>query len=200
MKLGNAYREQYPSMCFADKKACMDEVLKQYFQLVHPPRFLFSSIYQTKRRDLRVVELGGYDGTQALDILQSYPQMSWVNYDISRVAAENTRPELAEYNYRIVVLEKPFIEYTLEPFDLFYSSKTLEHLTLTEAMETLTHTQQAKHQVHIVDWFWRKDDTHVIEPDSHNQLTRHLERLHYHRKCVSKQTYQSRIFYSKGIK
>lgn len=194
--LGRAYRQRYPHLSFAEKQQLMDAVLQHHFQIVCPPRFLLACLSQLGRQDLRIVELGGYDGSHAADVLDVYPAMCWVNYDISHIAANLTRPELATYHYAIEVLEQPFSTYDLGQFDLFYSSKTLEHLTIREVLDTLTATHHAAHQVHIIDWFWR-DDTHVIEKGTHDTIIAHLQRLGYTMRTVVKERYQSRIFCSR---
>ena len=193
-KLGDRYRTRYPSLSFKKKQRIMDLVLKKHFQVVQPPHFLFNCLSQIE--PCCVVELGGYDGTQALDILESYPNTSWVNYDISATVTDITRSELEEYNYRLVILKKPFPEYDLGNFDLFYTSKTLEHMSLDEVLETLSATRKAKYQVHIIDWWW-KDDTHVIERGKHDAIIRHLEALGYTMRTVVKRKLQSRIFCSR---
>ena len=176
----------------------MDLILKQHVQLVKPATFLLQCLVQIGDLNLRVIELGGYDGTHALQVLKLCPNISWVNYDISEVAVNETRSELANYKYRVVVLDKPFSEYSLRSFDLFYSSKTLEHLRLREVLRTLDATKMAKHQIHIVDWFWR-NDTHVIESGEHNNIILHLKALGYQMRRIFKNESQSRIFCSQGV-
>lgn len=192
-QLGDKYRAQYPALSFEKKKRIMDLVLQNQLQIVVPPRFLFKCLSQIKQRNLHIVELGGYDGTHALDVLESYPNMSWVNYDISATVSDITRSELEKYNYRLAILDQPFNKQALGNFDLFYSSKTLEHMSIGEVQETLSATRKAKYQVHIVDWFW-KDDTHVIERGKHDEIIRHLEALGYAIRHVDKYESQSRIF------
>lgn len=196
MQHGDLYREAYPDYSFEQKQHVMNLLLKQHVQLVKPATFLLQCLTLVDVDNLNVAELGGYDGTHAYQVLKLFPHVSWVNYDISQVAANLTRPELADYNYRVVVLNKPFTEYDLGNFNLFYSSKTLEHMRFEEVGQTLTAAQTAKHQVHVVDWFW-KDDTHVIEQGRHDNIVVHLETLGYKMRRTFKNEYQSRIFCSK---
>jgi len=190
---GNMYREVYPTYSFKQKQQIMNSILKVHIQPVEPAIFLLYCLALIGKPVLRVVELGGYDGSHALDVLKLYPEFSWLNYDISEVAVKLTRFKLKKFNYSITLLNQPFINETLKDFDLFYTSKTLEHLTLEEVKQTLTATRKAKYQVHIIDWFW-DDDTHVIEPKSHSAIINHLAMLGYEIQHVDKLPWQSHIF------
>ena len=190
---GDTYREVYPTYSFKQKQQIMDSILKVHMQPVEPAIFLLYCLALIGKPVLRILELGGYDGSHALDVLKLYPESSWLNYDISEVAVKLTRSKLKNFNYCAAVLNQPFINEKLNDFDLFYTSKMLEHMTLEEVKQTLNATKQAKYQVHIIDWFW-KDDTHVIAPNSHKAIINHLESLGYMINHVEETKRQSCIF------
>ena len=177
---GDDYRNKYDTLSFKKVQKIIDDILKVYFQKGKYPSYLISCIMQIKS-SLRVAELGGYNGFHALTTMQSLPKAritSWINYDLSRIAKKLTKKALKNYPYKFKLLNKPFYEESTDPADLFYSSKTLEHMRLQEAKDCISHMSNCRFQVHIVDWF-KADDTHVIEDNSHEALIKHFKFLGY---------------------
>jgi len=167
---GENYRKKYQSFTFEQKQKITDMVLKHYFQVSDYPSFLISCINKLKKLSLHVCELGGYDGYQALTVMNdTKKKVCWTNHDISVVAEYFTKKELQDKPYSFKLLTAPFYSCELEEYDLFYSSKTLEHLSSEEAFKCLEYTRDCRWQVHIVDWF-KCDDMHVLDSD-HEELT-----------------------------
>ena len=178
-KHGDNYRKTYANLTFQQIQDLTDSVQTHNYQVSQYPFFLLSCLEQIKNKTLNVAELGGYDGYQALTVMETLQkQFTWTNYDISKNVDKITQPELVNHNYKIVTLTKPFFETYVPTFDVFYSSKTLEHVCLKEVLAILTHMKTCKHQIHIIDWF-KNDDMHIIEDGSHNIIVEHLKSLNY---------------------
>ena len=169
------YRRGYPYP-FVYKQILTNHLLENYLQTPTHPQYLLERLEKVEA-PLRIVELGGYNGVQALEVLRRHPQHRWSNYDISFLAGLVTHPELAGYNYNFQLLDEPFYKLHLD-MDVFYTSRTLEHFQLREVYKILDATKHAGMQAHHVDW-WRKEDTHVIELDSHKRIVDHLEENGY---------------------
>ena len=188
---GDRYRQHYDALTFKDKQWIMDRILAKYLQVVDDPVYLFACLESLNRRNLNVLELGGYDGQQALKALEQYPEAGWTNCDISKVAQYFTKPELKDKNYTFILLEKPFPSgLSLSGFDLFYTSKMLEHLRWREAEELFDATKYIPLQVHVIDYFW-KDDTHVLEKESYSKVIPALRNRGY--RLVNKVGDESRL-------
>jgi len=179
-KHGDNYRQIYDKLSFKKIQDLTDSVQLHNYQVSQYPFFLLDCLEQIKEKTLRVAELGGYDGYQALTVMQSIKkQFTWTNFDISKISKQITQKELTNKDYRFTYLTQPFYKTQInEEFDLFYSSKMLEHIKLAEVLETLRHMRHCKYQIHIVDWF-KNDDMHVIEQGSHKPIAEHLKSLGY---------------------
>ena len=177
---GDDYRKRYSKLSFHEKQEIMDAILQRHHQLPDVPEYLSRCLHKLNRKHQRIVELGGYNGRQALEVLRLNPSYSWVNYDISKVAQQRTLPELQNYNYTFKLLESPIptLDLRSEFIDVFYTSRMLEHLRFQEVRELLMAVSHARAHVHIVDWWWN-DDTHVIEPNYHGHIVTHLKALGY---------------------
>ena len=166
---GNNYRKRYQNFTFKQKQKITNVVLKHYFQVSDYPSYLISCLNKLPAKQIRVCELGGYEGYQALTVMENVDkQLKWTNHDISLVAEYLTKKELHEKPYSFRLLTEPFYTQKLEAYDLFYSSKTLEHLSKEEALKCLEYTKDCRWQIHIVDWF-KADDMHVLDSD-HEEL------------------------------
>lgn len=196
-KHGDNYRKIYDSLSWERNRDLIDSVQAHNIQVSQYPAFLLRCLDQIKQKELRVAELGGFDGYQALTVMESVDKkFCWVNYDLSRIAVLLTQKGLKKHNYHIILLDKPFCETEIVPesFDLFYSSKTLEHVKLQEALAIITHMRRCIYQIHIVDWF-KADDMHVIEDGCHNKIKMHLISLGYTlRHCL--ETPASSLFFA----
>jgi len=174
---GDRSRKHYDGLDFSQKKQINNYILKHLYQVSDAPTYLLKCLKKICDSELRVTELGGYDGCQAYKVFQNYSQIRWDNYDFSEIAEYFTVKQLKKYKYCFHLLNQAFTDTVIEG-DLFYSSKTLEHFRFREILKILSHTQNFRYQVHVIDWFWR-DDTHVVEFNAHPQLIRHLQVLGY---------------------
>jgi hypothetical protein len=175
---GDRYRKGYDKLSFTDKQFIYNKLLSTYLQMPDEPSYLLFCLERLNKPKAEVIELGGYDGAQALTVLTKYPQMVWRNYDLSIAARYFTQRKLSHYPYLFHLLKAPFTEAELPEADMFYTSKTLEHFRWHEIISILNKTKHIPFQVHVVDWFWR-DDTHVVEQNYHVELVRHLKHCGY---------------------
>ncbi len=169
---GDHYREIYDCLSFNEKVEFQDKVLTRYHQVSDFPGYILEMLYYSGfHPKLNILELGGYNGVQAAIVLSHFPNYSWTNCDVSKVAKERTVPLLKDKNYKFKLLDKSFSETPLEEeYDLFYSSRTLEHMRLSEVLKTIDKTSNIPGQIHIIDYFWN-EDTHVLEEDSEKTIT-----------------------------
>ena len=177
-KHGDNYRHIYGSLTFEQKQKVTNAVLTHYFQVSDDSIYFEQCLNKIPDKKLTVIELGGYDGYQAQQIQEENPGVSWHNYDISAVAKYLSDQKHHGSKYIFHLLNKPFWDAILPKADVFYTSKTIEHLTLNEVKRVLEKTQNCKWQIHIIDWFW-DDDMHVIEGNQHKQIISTLKKLHY---------------------
>jgi hypothetical protein len=175
---GDRYRDAYDRLTFRQKQHVHNTILRHYLQVVEPPRYLLHWLPRLGLTAPTVMELGGYDGTQALHVVSTRPGAQWHNYDLSACAQFFTKPGLADLGYTFHLLDAPFWFEDLPQADVFYTSKTLEHFRWREIQSILNKTKHIRYQIHIIDWFWR-DDTHVVEGNLHQELVRHLKHCGY---------------------
>jgi hypothetical protein len=91
-------------------------------------------ISETGRDQLRVAELGGYNGELALDVFRVFPRLDWLNIEI---IAHNPVNDLKNYQYAEYVLSAQIWEEGLDlrDRDVFVSVNTLEHFPDNEMRE-----------------------------------------------------------------
>lgn len=179
IKHAEMYRKAYPKLTFKNKQKIYDIILSQYFQLPMSALYLKICLASIHRRDLRIVELGGYDGSQALQILEANPEFTWRNYELSQVALQFTKKELANFKYDTVLLKQSFLDLPLkEKYDAFYTCRLLEHLHWEEVERLIRKMRDIPHHIHIVDWLWA-DDTHVIEGNKEKEIVELYQELDF---------------------
>lgn len=127
------FREKYDQLSLDDLKilyATWHEVNpdQHFFHLPFIEQSFATIIGETGRDDLNVVELGGYDGTLALRILENHPALNWLNVDI---LPHKPVAGLEGKHYRLHVLSKQIWDEKpdIKPCDVFVSSETLEHFS-----------------------------------------------------------------------
>lgn len=121
----NAYRAAYDRMTFADVVNFHDGVWdnfpdQEYFSPDHLSAF-FSELGPVK-----VVEVGGWRGEAAAQILTSHPVESWVNYEICRTAALS--PITDDSRYTGIHLDRWAWELPVHPYDVAVLSHVIEHV------------------------------------------------------------------------
>lgn len=121
----DAWRLAYDSLSFAEQQ--------HFYQLVaeyHPEQnsFQVQVVYDAFDKiagsDLRVVEMGGWDGLLAALMLGRGDVASWVNYDLVQIQQRCAHPG---YEYR--VLEGYLWDQGPISADVFLASHTIEHIT-----------------------------------------------------------------------
>lgn len=135
------FREHYDELSFDDLK-----LLYSIWHEIYPDQHFFDAeffmgcfdkiVIETGRNDLNVVELGGYDGSLALKLLEKHPNMKWLNIEM---LPQKKAIGLYRYNYWEYVLSKQIWEECLniKPCDVFLSSETLEHFSGREVQRIL---------------------------------------------------------------
>lgn len=135
----NAWREGYDEWTFADQQRFYDSVYDQFpeqgrFSTRVMERFLASVAAER----LDVVELGGWDGGFAAEILPGHPEIaSWVNHEISGSAIAVT--VCADERYRGVSLGNWYWR-RRHVCELFVASHVLEHLKLVDVLRVFDAT------------------------------------------------------------
>jgi len=139
----NLWRENYDSLTFSQHKDIVDcwnsrSVLERS---AHTSFFMWAfkqlagaGVDLGKRR---IAELGPADGWLAFNCLSKLEFKSWIGYDISRIMVERTLPEVKGLGFVNTELNEQFWESSVEEFDIFVSSHTIEHLSDNHFKELL---------------------------------------------------------------
>lgn len=138
----NKFREVYHELTLEDLKLLYRIWLVKYpEQSYFDSMFFLSCIEKVKHelgRNPKIVELGGYDGKLAYEILKKHSGINWLNIEIIRHDV-NVVPELKNYDYTEHVLFNAKQVYDekldLSGFDVFISSDTIEHLSNNELIK-----------------------------------------------------------------
>lgn len=127
----NAWRERYDEMTFADQQEFYDLVYDQFpAQARYSTRVLERFLTWMGLKSLDVVELGGWDGGLAAEILPGQEEIkSWTNHEISRAAVAATVCD--DPRYRGIALGEWYWRRHFVT-DLFIASHVLEHLKLRD--------------------------------------------------------------------
>lgn len=129
----DAWRASYDELGCVAQAAFYNDV----YQL-HPEQHRFSTkalgAFLDRIGDpVSVIELGGWTGGFAAEMLADTAIRSWTNYEISSDAALN--PSTVDPRYQAVALARFFWEGTYE-CDLFVASHVIEHLKLKDLEAT----------------------------------------------------------------
>jgi len=165
------YRQLYGEMTFSERKIINDGILKTFpSQNRSDKKFFvdsFKIITDSTGSNIKVFEVGGYDGALAKHIMDIYPTVEWDNYDIF-----NAKPVdgLEKYKYKIIEIDKPFWEYKdiFCGYNVFVSSDTIEHMNEDEFLKTVSATSCVEYEILQIDtrtWKtdWKGDgSTHVL--------------------------------------
>jgi hypothetical protein len=115
---------------------------------------VFASMFKAvKENNLRVVELGCYEGWLAHRMIENYPDKitRWVGYDIDHRAIDAINlktPNLfirSKKTFEGVKLNKWFWEVDVSTYDVFVCSHTLEHFNDKQAIKILNHVNVCKY-------------------------------------------------------
>jgi len=135
----NAWRERYDEMTFADQQAFYDQVFEQFpEQARFSTRVLDRFLAHIAAERLDVVELGGWNGGFATEILPRHPEIaSWVNCEISLAAIAGSVCMDPRYHGRALG-EWYWQRHVVT--DLFVASHVLEHLKLRDVLKVFDAT------------------------------------------------------------
>lgn len=121
----NAYRAAYDGMTFEEVVRFHDEVWERFpIQEYYSPDHL--AAFFSERGPVRVVEVGGWRGEAANQILAAYPVHSWTNYEICRTAALS--PITSDKRYTGVHLDRWAWEMPVRTFDVAVLAHVIEHV------------------------------------------------------------------------
>lgn len=145
----NWYRANYDTLSFKDKKLIHKlwyyKYPKQRCYLPDLPFFIkgIETITSNlKKENIKVLELGGREGSLALDILSKHLEVRWTNLEIIEHRAVE---QLSNYSYEEHVLEDQLwdTEFPVEDYDVFLSAATLEHLSNKDLESLLEHLMKS---------------------------------------------------------
>lgn len=127
----DVYRENYRFLSFQDLKR-----INQVWAAKYPDQHYFDSSFVIEafrkiasnlgRDNIQVVELGGFDGSLAFQVLQHFPNAAWLNLEIGEHLPV---PGLDKFQYKEQVLADQLWECkpNIDAPDVFVSGDTLEH-------------------------------------------------------------------------
>jgi hypothetical protein len=125
------YRDNYHLLSFEDLKR-----INQVWVAKYPDQHFYDSSFVIEafrkivsnlgRDDIQVVELGGFDGSLAFQVLQHFPDATWLNLEIGE---HMPAPGLDGFQYKEQVLTDHLWECkpNIDGRDVFVSGDTLEH-------------------------------------------------------------------------
>lgn len=199
------FRQEYQTLSFKEKQDFSSKMQRIWEQHCSRPTFFLSCLKtimeKLNRSDVKVLELGCYDGSLALEVLKKHHNITWVGYDFSLVAQAKVKAELSHFKFSFVLLHTYFyqIAVTTEQPDVFFTSHTLEHMRLREVLAILDKTADTKFQVHTIDWVRGGLNTHVLESDSYAKIKKHLRNLGYIILQDSYADHQTYIFAERSV-
>jgi hypothetical protein len=135
----DAYRAHYATMSYAEHQAFHSSIFEQYPEQNHySPKYAAKAIEQTM--PVEVIELGGWDGGLALEMLTLYPTIqTWGNIELCAEAAAHghqQHPRYFAYEW-----DEFYWEHGPWHCDLFIASHTIEHLSAYHLERTIAATQ-----------------------------------------------------------
>ena len=125
----NAYRASYDSMTY-------DQVADYHERVwdIHPDQRHYSREHMDTFFDslgpVRVVEVGGWRGEAAAQILDRYPVMAWDNYEICRGAVQS--PVLTDDRYRAIHPTDWPWHIPIVGYDVAVLAHLIEHIRATQ--------------------------------------------------------------------
>lgn len=137
----DAWRSRYDLMSFSDQQEFYDRVAREHPTQQHFSIDAFGDCLDQARPDV-VVELGGWKGELAAATLNKSPITRWTNYEISRVAVQET--VCKDPRYVAVALPHYLWEYPVAiEADLFVASHVLEHLKVSHVLLLMSKVKAA---------------------------------------------------------
>lgn len=163
----DAWRAAYDTMTFAEQEDFYDRVFEQFPDQARYSVRVLSSFLDEIAVPVDIVELGGWDGAFAAEILAKHkPITGWCNSEISVAAAEATVCDDARYSLHVPLTDW----YWTQPHqcDLFVASHVIEHLKLLDVLASFDATGcrwmylQAPLEEEATDWTGYRG-SHILE-------------------------------------
>jgi hypothetical protein len=151
----DAWRNAYPTLTYREQQDFHSLIYAQYPEQRHyDPTYVARAIEDTL--PLTVVELGGWDGELAAEMLDRYQGIQgWVNVEICREASDIS----ALRHPRLAAAEMDDYYWTQDwECDLFVGSHVIEHLSTTHLQQTIQATDaralffDAPLEDHALNW------------------------------------------------
>ena len=141
----NHYRNQYKRGSYSFKQ--LVELNNAWYRAIKNQEFYdlykaltFFTLY--KRESISVVELGCYRGSLAQKILEENENIEvWLGYDICSLALDERI--VTDKRFHPVYMAKQWYEQDHEPFDIFVSTHTLEHLAVPEVRQVIAKIKES---------------------------------------------------------
>jgi hypothetical protein len=178
----DAWRNAYPDLTYAEQQAFHTGIYEQYpVQRHYDPDLVATAIKDTMPHT--VVELGGWDGELAKQMLDRYPFIEWwINVEICKEASK--AGEGRHPRYTAADLNDWYWEYGPWEADLFIASHTIEHLSYPHLRQVIEATDaqalflDAPLEDHALNWRGFTG-THIL-PVGWTQITKLLNTHGYH--------------------
>lgn len=134
----NAWRAGYDSTSFAGQRRFYDRVFDEFPDQARFSVKALSALLARIDEPVSVVELGGWDGGFAAEMLRSHPHIrEWFNYEISAKAVASS--VCSDHRYYGVALEDWYWSHDHQA-DVFVASHVIEHLRLADVAKAVLAT------------------------------------------------------------
>lgn len=135
----DAWRTSYPTLTYAQQQDFHTAIYAQYPEQRHyDPTYTARAISETL--PTTIVELGGWDGELAEQMLDRYPFIeTWTNIELCAEAA--TAGQGRRRRYHAPLLDGFYWDHGPWHCDLFVASHTIEHLTAHHLDQTIAATR-----------------------------------------------------------
>lgn len=135
------WREQYATMTYQEQQAFYDRVEQDHpaqnsYRQNLPAWLRFFTHVTARLSRPRVLELGGWHGEMAAEILAAFPALdTWTNYEICPAAVKKSVCD--DRRYRAIVSYDYAWNVRLPDSDVFVACHTIEHITVNQFEQLL---------------------------------------------------------------
>lgn len=132
----NQWRERYAVMTYQEQQAFYDRVEQDHpaqnsYRQNLPAWLRFFTHVTARLSRPRVLELGGWHGEMAAEILAAFPALdTWTNYEICPAAVKKSVCD--DRRYRAIVSYDYAWNVSLPDADVFVACHTIEHITVKQ--------------------------------------------------------------------
>lgn len=142
------FRRVYPTMTFEELKRLygiwyVKYPEQRYYNIIWFTECIRDAMLELGRNDLKIVEIGGYNGELALEMFRIFNKIEWLNIE---VIGHNQLKELQNYNYKEQVLSKQIWDENpdISKYDFFITSDTIEHFPDNEVINIFEYISSSK--------------------------------------------------------